>query len=55
MSALSSNDPCSFACPEVCQVVGIDLELDVDFSLHVLRGCVHLTIDKKQDGADSVV
>lgn len=55
MSALSNNDPCSFACPEECQVVGIDLDLDVDFNEHVLRGCVHLTLDKKKEDAECVI
>ena len=51
--ALSPNDPSSFARPELCKVTAIDLNLEVDFEKHILKGCVTLDVErcKVEEGA----
>ena len=52
---LSPNDPSSFSRPEQVKVVHIHLDLDVDFSTHILKGCAKVELERYDPSAKSVV
>ena len=53
--ALSPKDPSSFSRPENCMVTSLQLDLDVDFSKHVLKGTVKIDLERKNESTQSVV
>lgn len=55
MAALSPDDPCSFARPDECKVINLDLNLEVDFDSRKLCGYVDLAVERMKDGVQNLV
>ncbi|XP_046356909.2 leukotriene A-4 hydrolase-like isoform X2 [Haliotis rufescens] len=55
MAALSPCDPCSFSRPDLCAVVHADLDISVNFDKKVISGTVHITVEKKQAGVETII
>ena len=53
--SLSPKDPSSFSRPELVKVVHIHLNLDVNFSTHILKGSATLKLEKCDPSASSIV
>ncbi|XP_035208388.1 leukotriene A-4 hydrolase-like isoform X1 [Stegodyphus dumicola] len=52
---MSDVDPNSYSNPEQCIVTDINLNLEVDFSKHILKGYVDLYVERKDNKSDLVL